>query len=224
MKNLFLPIVLCLCSFSCSIENFDEEEINNMKNSQQEIISLKDSQTPESKMSESDKKLILGRCGGIGFAYNNEFDGDYMLNESILIRWDVTLCGSTNLPSKISIIFTEQNGLTIYRPIVSDISPNFQSDPSVGSTGNFLWFVDDYTLIDGGQYQMIMQNEDTGGTIDIGSFTITGINNPQNCNFNVSNELDGDYRIRFFVDNGSDCFTNVQYDIDYGDGQSHVIC
>jgi len=90
----------------------------------------------------------------------------------------------------------------------------------VPGTGNFSWLVNDFALIEGEQYEMFLQNADSGGFIDIGTFVISGNNNPQNCDFIVTDELDGDYRIRFYVDNNNDCHTNVEYDVDYGDGQT----
>ena len=40
------------------------------------------------------------------------------------------------------------------------------------------------------------------------------------CNMNVNSELDGDFRIYFYIDNNNFCHNNVEYQIDYGDGTS----
>lgn len=38
------------------------------------------------------------------------------------------------------------------------------------------------------------------------------------CTFDISNELDGDYRLRFYFNNLNQCFSNIRYNVNYGDG------
>ncbi|WP_435578146.1 hypothetical protein [Gilvibacter sp.] len=212
MKRIFktstiLVLLLGLIMASCSREENQIEEVE---------TSLEIEQT------EAKRGLTTvggGSCNGLGFLEINEFDGDYDLGEQVLIIWDATLCGGT-IPDVISVYYSVDGGLPIYHSIVSSIDPYFESVPGASIIGNFLWDVTGPALNVGGNYTMYLQNEDNGTIMSTHQFTISGTTAPQNCDFGLTDELDGDYRIRFYVDNNNECFTNVRYEIDYGDGDS----
>lgn len=209
MKRLFMPSSILLLFMVLFVASCSTEEIES------ESVDLKlEIEKPQEK-----RGLQPISCGW-GFLEMNEFDGDYLLDEQVLIIWDVLLCGTTDLPDTMSIYFRKNSGLPIYHTIVSDISPFFKSDPTASIIGNFLWDVNDPALVVGENYTMILQDEENGAIVDYHDFTISGSTAPTDCDFGLTNELDGDYRIRFYVDNNNECFTNIQYDIDYGDGDT----
>lgn len=194
MKNSifnFMMFALSFCIIACSV---DEEETDPVAD------------------------LLLLSCGVALTDYHPSFDDDYMINEPIVISWDTTLCSSGN-PDNVSISFKPTSGLPIYRTIASGLSLDHKTDTSLGYW-NYIWTVNDLSIVDGGNYIMELRNTANGQFIDSKQFSVNGTYNAPNCDLLVDTELDGDYRIRFNYDNNNNCFNNIQYDINYGDGAS----
>ena len=153
---------------------------------------------------------------------------EIQVGEEVVIGWSF-ITGGGQLPSSFSI-YLMQGGR--YRGTIASsltLSSKTIPDPyDQEGNGNFLWIApntitNNATIEFNKEYTLFLQ-ANTGEAMDSHAFTLKPrplIINLPSCSFNVSPYIDGDYALSFDINNQNNCYQNITYRIDWGDGTTH---
>jgi len=220
MKKFFLSILSIVVIGLVTSCSSDEITIQSDKSilSKKEIQDLKFKNKIERDSLNTFSEKSLNNCSAQFYQVHPSFDNSFQLNEPIVISWESLLCGNPP-PNKITILYRDLNSNT-YRTIVSDLPFNHKTNPNF-NYNNFVWYPNS-NFLENINYEMILMNSSNGNHLDYHQFTRNGIYTPSNCNIIVNNQIDGDYRVEFTLNNGNHCHSAIRYEVDFGDGTSSI--
>ncbi|WP_298949841.1 hypothetical protein [uncultured Nonlabens sp.] len=187
---------------------------NNLKNQSIDGINITKSSYPSA--------VLLKYEGNFLNPFMNQ---NIELNSNFDIGWDDLLCTfcSNYTPSIVNVYAYEQE-TNSYIPIELNydiVTRQLPSTPNV-YYGNIDW---EFSIANGislgNTYNIIYFDALNGklGQTEIRNINITTPSAYLDCDsFNLSYELDGDYRIRLTIDNNGTCTANSLYSLNWGDG------